>query len=171
MSNLFVIYIGGSYEGALIELHDIRLVIAESIEDTYDSLRKSWWGNTKSLHLDAWGILRWADGYNVEVVEAENSIATHKLYFVNLGGYDSKQFTELHKNIFVVAENEQEAKSRALKYILNWQSPHKDYQFDVDNVLNISKFLNYKIKLMPSISKVPFEFVCGYVPIGKVNDR
>ena len=40
MKNLFIIYIGGSCSGALIELHDIRLVIAETIEDTYDYLKK-----------------------------------------------------------------------------------------------------------------------------------
>lgn len=164
MKNLFVIYIGGSYEGALIELHDIRLIVAANIEDTYDSLRKSWWGNPKGLHLDAWGILTWADGYNIEIVEDEHFIATKKLYFVNLGGYDSNQFTELHQNIFVVAENDKEAKSRALKYVSNWQFPHRDYQFDVDSILNVSNFLNCKIKLTPGIGK-SFEFVCQYIPI------
>lgn len=69
MKNLFIIYIGGSCSGALIELHDIRLVIAETIEDTYDYLKKSWWGSLESLHLEAWGILNWADGYSIEIVE------------------------------------------------------------------------------------------------------
>jgi len=40
--NLFVIYIGGGHKDALIELHDIRIVIAKTIEDTYESLRTSW---------------------------------------------------------------------------------------------------------------------------------
>lgn len=33
---LFIIYIGGSHEKAFIELHDMRFVIAETIEDTYE---------------------------------------------------------------------------------------------------------------------------------------
>ncbi len=55
MRNLFVIYIGGSHEGALIELHDMRLIISDTIENAYETLRKSWWGTPESLHLDAWG--------------------------------------------------------------------------------------------------------------------
>ncbi|MCC8467825.1 MAG: hypothetical protein LN589_03940 [Rickettsia endosymbiont of Eriopis connexa] len=65
------------------------------------------------MHLDAWGVLNWADGYRIEIVDFEPNNNQAKLYFINLGGYDSKQFTELHKNIFVVAKSEQKAKSRA----------------------------------------------------------
>jgi hypothetical protein len=168
MKNLFVIYIGGSHKRALIELHDIRLIIAEAIEDTYDELKKSWWGDPKSLHLDAWGILHSADGYNIEIVDSKPQNQQAKLYFVNLGGYDSRQFTELHKNIFIVAENDQDAKSRALKHIKNWESPHKDYLFEVDKVLNVSDLLSNKIKLTPCSMDTAFEFVCKYVPIGKL---
>lgn len=167
MKNLFVVYIGGSYEGALIELHDIRLVISDTIEDTYDALRKSWWGKSESLHLDAWGILRYADGYNIRVADSDPLYNSKKLYFVNLGGYDSKQFTELHKNIFVVAENEQEAKSRGLKHITEWESPHRDYLFDVDKILDVSTFLNNRVQLTPCTEEDTFEFICKYVPIGK----
>ena len=50
--NLFVIYIGGQTEKSLIELHDMRFIIAPKIEDTYDELKKSWLGTPESLHLD-----------------------------------------------------------------------------------------------------------------------
>ena len=39
---LFVIYIGGIHPKAFIELHDMRFVIAEKIEDTYEELKNSW---------------------------------------------------------------------------------------------------------------------------------
>lgn len=113
MKHLFVIYIGGSHSKALVELHDVRLVVADKIEDTYAALRKSWWGIPESLHLDAWGVLHWADGYSVEI--DSHCTNSHKLYFINLGGYDSEQFTKLHRNVFVVAKNDQEAKIRALQ--------------------------------------------------------
>jgi hypothetical protein len=38
--NLFAIYIGGSHEKSLIELHDMRFEIGDRIEDTYDELMK-----------------------------------------------------------------------------------------------------------------------------------
>ncbi len=39
--HLFVIYIGGSHNQSLIELHDMRFIIANNIEETYDELRQS----------------------------------------------------------------------------------------------------------------------------------
>jgi hypothetical protein len=37
---LFAIYVGGELEGANIELHDMRFVVAPSIGETYDELRR-----------------------------------------------------------------------------------------------------------------------------------
>lgn len=54
---LFLIYIDGAHERSFIELHDIRFIIANKIEDTYDALRSSWWGKPGTLHLDSWGAL------------------------------------------------------------------------------------------------------------------
>jgi len=49
---LFAIYLGGKTETSLIEVHDVRFVIAEKMEDAYDTLRSEWWGVPESLHLD-----------------------------------------------------------------------------------------------------------------------
>ena len=38
---LFAIYIGGTHEKALIELHDMRFIIAENIKDTYELIDMS----------------------------------------------------------------------------------------------------------------------------------
>jgi hypothetical protein len=168
MKNLFVIYIGGSCEGSFIELHDMRLIISDTIENAYETLRKSWWGTPESLHLDAWGILNWADGYKIEIAEdAAQQQYSERLYFVNLGGYDSKQFTELHKNIFVVADNEQDAKAKAVKSIADWESPHGDYLFDVDKILDVTQLLRNRIILTPCTESKDFDFICKYVSIGK----
>lgn len=168
MENLFVIYIGGSCVGSLIELHDMRLIISDTIENTYEALRKSWWGTPESLHLDAWGTLKWADGYTIRIADELTQQQDNKrLYFVNLGGYDSKQFTELHKNIFVVAENEQDAKAKAVKSISEWESPHRDYLFDVDKILDVNQLLHNKLILTPCAEGKNFDFTCKYVPIGK----
>jgi len=115
--HLFMIYIGGKHEQSLVELHDIRFVVAPSIEETYDALRKSWWGVPTSLHLDAWGIVNYVDGYNIHISRDQQLENANKLFFVNLGGCDNKQFMELHKNIVVIANDEFEAKQKAVKKI------------------------------------------------------
>jgi hypothetical protein len=168
---LFVIYIGGRTSTSLIELHDICFVIAETIEDTYQELCLKWWGTKESLHLDAWGALRQADGYNITLKDYPSK-AEEKLYFVNLGGYDSKEFTELHKNVFVVALNPSKAKVKALKQILDWESHHRDYQYEVEDCFVIEQ-ISYGKKLFIHLELadkiIPFEFICKYVSMEKNN--
>lgn len=166
---LFMIYIGGKTKQAIIELHDMRFVIAENIEQTYDELRKGWWGEPETLHLDCWGAVESADGYNLRL-KTIPSDSENKLYFVNLGGYSTEEFTELHKNVLVVAPTESKAKVRALKQILDWQSHHKDYQFEIEHLLALDQVAHEKnlyIHLEPTDNPVPFEFTAKYVPIGK----
>ncbi len=167
---LFFIYIGGSHEKSFIELHDMRFVAAEIIEDTYEELKRSWWGKPESLHLDAWGCLHYADGHEIHLKNEPPADMENKLFFVNLGGYDKNEFTELHKNVFVVAKDASKAKVKALKQILEWQSYHRDYQFDVEKIINVDSILadkNTYIHLSLNEQSIPFEFTCKFVPLGK----
>lgn len=169
---LFVIYIGGATPTSLIELHDMRFIIAPAIEDTYDILRNTWWGTPQSLHLDAWGELTYADGYDISIQPRgthQRETTQEKLYFVNLGGYDSQQFTELHKNIFVVAKDKATAKIKAKAQVQHWEVPHTDNQFEIENIIAVEEHLahsQYYLKLTQTIHPKPFEFICKYTPIG-----
>lgn len=169
--HLFVIYIGGAHQHSLIELHDMRFVVANTIEETYPALRKSWWGTPESLHLDAWGVLDYADDYDISISDQPNLGVTENLFFINLGGYDKNQFTELHKNIFVVAKNEAEAKQKAVQQIQDWQSPHRDYLHQVENIINMNALLENNahcyLQLKKTTETKSFEFTCLYTPIGK----
>jgi hypothetical protein len=168
---LFVIYIGGSHEKSLIELHDMRFVVANTIEETYDTLRKSWWGTPSSLHLDAWGMLDYADGYSIQISKLPPNEQSNKLYFVNLGGYDQQQFTELHKNVFIVASDEAQAKQKAVQQISEWESPHRDYLHQVDTLLDLNNLIatdNHYLHLVKDFNAKSFEFTCRYTPIGKL---
>lgn len=162
--NLFMVYIGGYLQNANVELHDVRFVIGNKIEDCYPELLKQWWGDEKMFHTDAYGIVKSADGYNIEL---KDTPATHpeKLYFVNLGGYDPEQFTELHKNVLVVAKNDDEAKQRAKVQIQNWTKPHRDKWFEVEKILELNKVGNYHIHLQKTDTPQPFEFTCAYTLI------
>lgn len=166
---LFIIYIGGAHPQSLIEVHDIRFIVAESLEKTYDFLKESWWGTPRSLHIDAWGILRQADGYDISF-GAHEPRCNKKLFYINVGGYDHSQFTELHKNIFVVAEDEKEARKKAISLVRSWKAVHKDNLYDIDNMLNLSEILsnNLKLQLTPSNEERVFEFKCCYLPIARL---
>lgn len=165
---LFAFYIGGETTTSLIELHDARFIAAASIEDAIPAIKEGWWGTPDSLHLDCWGELTSADGYNITLRDAPCS-GEDKLWFVNLGGYDPADFSELHQNVFVVAPTASKAQVRALKQAPQWQSRHRDYVHEVEKLHCVSTFLpaGWHIHLEKTDNPVPFTFECGYWPIGK----
>jgi len=167
---LFIVYVGGEIEQSHVELHDVRFCVGKTIEDCYDDLRAQWWGTPESLHLDCWGVLEYADGYNVSLSKNRPSDESDKLYFVNLGGYTSKEFTELHSNIFVIAPNDSKAKVRALKTIQHWDSPHRDYQYEVEKAVCLNDAVEsygYHVVLEKTDTEQEFQFTCKYTPIAK----
>lgn len=165
---LFAFYIGGAAATSLIELHDVRVVAAPSIDECIPAIKDSWWGTPKSLHLDCWGELTSADGHNITLRDTP-AAGEDKLWFVNLGGYDPTDFSELHQNVFVVAPTASKAQVRALKQAPSWKSRHRDYVHEVENLHCVSTFLpaGWHIHLVKTDAPVPFTFECGYWPIGK----
>lgn len=161
---LFVFYIGGATANSLIEVHDVRICAAAAMEDTYDFIRAEWWGTPESLHLDCWGVLSAADGHAVTLSDKPFA-GEQKLWFVNLGGYIPGDFTEQHKNVFVVAPTKSKAKVRALKQILAWKSHHEDHSYDVEQITAVGDILARQglyIHLAPAPDAAPFEFKYGF---------
>jgi hypothetical protein len=169
---LFAVIVGGEVEGCHVELHDTRFVAGEKIEDCFDALKAQWWGTPQSLHLDAWGPLEWADGYQIEIVDAADAPETlQRLWFLNLGGYDPAAFTELHRNIFMVAPDWRSAKTRAIAEIKSWTAPHKDNALDVERAIDVEGALGAgkRVRLTANETSKPFTFEARYVPIGKMK--
>jgi hypothetical protein len=166
---LFMFYVGGDCGNANVELHDVRFSIGESPEDCFDDLRRQWWGEPKSLHLDCWGAVEQADGYDIELSATPPASAQDKLFFVNLGGYDPSEFTELHQNVLIVAADEVAAKAKAKAQITGWRKPHRDRLFEIEKVLDLTASMEhhfYHLVLSPATSDKPFRFQCDYRPIG-----
>lgn len=171
MPKLFAIYIGGSIEGANLELHDMRFAIGETIEDTYPALRASWWGKPKSLHLDCWMELTQTDGYDIEISDMP-AVNPEKLYFINVGGYDPAQFTELHRFLFLVGTDEATVLRRALDQARDFAQRHRDDMYEVDNVLclNELELAGQYIHLTPAVKSAPApDYHCKYMPIGRTG--
>ena len=165
---LFAVYIGGEMPSSHIELHDMRFVPAERIEDTYDTLREQWWGTPDSLHIDGWAEITRTDGYTVSL-RPERCAGEEKLYFVNLGGYDPAQFTELHENVFVVGATESKAKVKALKKVRHWQSFHRDFMYEAEKIFDLQSAINgtgLYIHLEKTDDESPPPFTCYYQPVG-----
>ncbi|WP_445681244.1 DUF1543 domain-containing protein [Radicibacter daui] len=182
---LFMFYVGGSFLNSNVELHDVRFSVGETAEACHDDLRRQWWGNPSSLHLDCWGAVEQADGYDVTLAEkagAEEAGAESagtkqdetpggpRLFFVNLGGYDPREFAELHRNVLLVAADEATAKRKAVELIKGWMLPHKDNLYEVEGLVDVSAAAaaasGRRLHLTPASAEKPFEFICTYLPIG-----
>lgn len=164
---LFAIYIGGEMPGANIEVHDMRFVVAASIEETYAELRKQWWGLAKSLHIDCWAEVDHADGYEISL-RPEPYEGSEKLYFVNLGGYVPGEFTEMHRNVFVVADNEAKAKSRAVRSVKGWRDPHRDNIYEAEHAFCLDLLVadqRLHLHLVRASITRELAFTCRYTPI------
>jgi hypothetical protein len=150
MSQLFIVYLGGSAIKANIELHDIQFVIGNKIEDTYEQLRNNWFGTIKGLHLDSYKAIKGADNYRISL-ENEPEVLNKKLYFINLGGYHKDKLNELHEFALFVASDKAEAKKKAIDSLLNTSLiKHKDNLMEVDDCLELCSIDGKYVHLHPS---------------------
>ncbi len=70
---LYLVVLGGKVKKANIELHDIRWVVWSKIQDTYDTLRKDWFGSPQGLHIDSYKKISYIDGYNINLIYFEKN--------------------------------------------------------------------------------------------------
>jgi len=164
---LYLVVLGGRAKKANIELHDVRWVVGSSIEDTYDTLRKDWFGSPKGLHIDSYKKIRFIDGFKINKINAEKdkidkkklvkkNKAKKKLWFVNIGGYNPNSMQEKHEFGLVTASTKLEAKNIAKsKWLIGSKKKHKDDLASLEMIIScddceqIKKIGNWEIKLTP----------------------
>ncbi len=186
---LFLVVLGGRAKMANIELHDVRWVLGSNIEDTFDVLRRDWFGSLEGLHIDSYKKVNYVDGYKINLKNLENKkINKNKflsenntkknLYFVNIGGYDPTSMQEKHEFGLVVASSNLEAKNKAKsKWLIGCKKKHKDDIASLKNLITlddcvpIKKIGNFEILLiqennLPEETNYPDWY--GYKRIDKV---
>lgn len=164
---LFAIYVGGEFAKANIEVHDMRFVVAPSIAETHDALRRQWWGRPSSLHIDCWAEIDHADGYAV-TLKPDPYEGPQRLFYVNLGGYEVGDFSERHRNVFVVEESLAKAKAKALRSVRGWDAPHKDDIYEAEQAFALDAATiesRLHIHLARSGEERPLRFTCDYLPL------
>ena len=142
MPSLFIVMLGGRHERANTEVHDVVLAVGETLEEVYPQLRNAWFGEQKGLHIDAWAqvqsVMIEGQHYQIQFSETLPNAADEKLWLINLGGYDARDFGELHRYILVTGQNAMVAKQRGKAYFgANWQKQHTDRVLGVDDCIEI----------------------------------
>ena len=163
---LYLVVLGRRLKKANIELHDVRCVVGSKIEDTYDTLRKDWFGSSKCLHIDSYKKIQYIDGQKINLKNVENlkinkrfpnkSNTKKNLWFVNIGGYDPTSMQEKHEFGLVIAKNKLEAKNIAKsKWLIGLKKKHKDDIASLEKLIIcddcelIKKIDNWEIELIP----------------------
>jgi hypothetical protein len=146
---LFVFYLGGAAPGANIEVHDVQFAVAERPEEAHAGLVARWFGTRGSLHIDAYGIVSWADGYSISL-RPEPQARAPRLYFINMGGYEPGALREEHEFTFLVAHSPDEAKSKARHMLLPGRTHrHRDNFMEVDDCVPLDQIDGLHIHLTP----------------------
>jgi hypothetical protein len=150
---LFLVMLGGRVDGGLIEAHDARLVAGVSLEATFPTLRQSWFGRARGLHLDSWARVLGVDGHAIALrsqpPESPDQ-AAQRLWFVNLGAYGPTAFHERHRCGLVVAPTARAARSRALRQLpLGECQRHHDDLAAVDDCLAVDRVDRWHVHLRP----------------------
>ena len=164
---LYLVVLGGRAKKANIELHDVRWVVGSKIEDTYDTLRKDWFGSPKGLHIDSYKKIKHIDGYKINLINFERDKKDAKqllkknkskkhLWFVNIGGYNPTSMQEKHEFGLVTASTKLEAKNIAkFKWLIGCKKKHKDDLASLEMIIScddceqIKKIGDWQIELTP----------------------
>ena len=169
--NLYLVVIGGRIPKANVEVHDVRWVIGCKIEDTFDDLRKNWFGSIKGLHIDSYKKIYSVDGHKIKikksqtkksVININKKVSNNKrLWFINIGGYDPKSMQEKHEFGLVVASTASDAKKLAKsKWLHGFSKKHNDdidclQSFaDVDDCRLIKNINDLEIELINEDTKL-----------------
>jgi hypothetical protein len=153
MPSLFIVMLGGRHARANTEVHDVVLAVGDSLQEVYPQLKNAWFGEQKGLHIDAWaqinGVEFEAKKYQIQFSDAAPNPSSEHLFLINLGGYDAREFGELHRYILVVAENAMLAKQRGKAYFArHWQKQHTDRILDVDDCIAIDQVHGRYVQLI-----------------------
>jgi hypothetical protein len=183
---LFMLMLGAKPQGRHTEQHDIFFVIAESINDVKLNIQAFWPEAEDKIHIDAWREVTSVEGHQISVIEKKTAIAPspkHKLFFVNLGGYQENKFEEQHYVVLTVKENKSLA-FREAKDTLFYQNNHipggtshidDKYGVDVDDLYEIEDILSaaqkekYRIEIVPAKGLAEDEFHLGYLNLSQLK--
>lgn len=184
---LFMVLLGSKAPARNVEQHDYFFGIATSIKELVPAMKAFWPEAGNSLHIDGWRQITSVEGYAVKVVPKSDGVGAtgQRLFFINLGGYQSGKLEEQHYNLLTVQDDRKKAMSVS-KYTsffkqstiakLKGATAHIDekYGVDVDDIYRIEDVLSpeqkaawhIQLTLQPDLQDD--EIILGYFKLDKL---
>lgn len=180
---LFYNILGATPKGRNIEQHDVFFGIAASLKDLVPDMKNFWKEADGKIHLDCYQEVKFADGYEVKIVEKGTKTSEEQLYFINLGGYKKGFFEEFHEQHLMVGNSMgdivKKAKATEFYRTMGFEGAvsHIDdkHGVDIDDIFNVSDILPQGMKEKYSISLIKSDaenqenpMGLGYLKIDKI---
>ncbi|MBW8684628.1 DUF1543 domain-containing protein [Chitinophaga rhizophila] len=184
---LYMVLLGSKAPGRNVEQHDFFFGIGTSLRELVPRMKAFWPEAGNSLHIDGWREVTSVDGYavNVETAAAVAAPSAQRLFFINMGGYQTGKLEEQHYTLLTVQDDRMSAikaskttaffKTSTIK-TLKGASAHIDekYGIDVDDIYRIEDVLSpedkaaYRIHLVPDVNNIVDEIHLGYFRLNKI---
>ena len=181
---LFMVLLGSKAPKRNVEQHDYFFGIARSIKDLVPEMKAFWPEAGASLHVDGWREVNSVDGYAITVQpRTQQEIESpNKLFFINLGGYQSNKLSEQHYTVLTVQSDRAIAIQESKKTVfyktntIKGANSHIDekYGIDVDDIYKVEEILDasmkekYLIKIESSPGMPEDDVILGYFRIEKL---
>jgi hypothetical protein len=180
---LFMVLLGANPKGRIVEQHDYFFGIAASLKELVPAIRDSWPEGGQTIHIDGWREVTSVDGHTVRVgLKNEVAGSVKKLFFINLGGYQTGKLEEQHYTLLTVQNDRLPAIKESMKshfYKTNnsiGAHSHIDekYGVDVDDMYRLDDVLapylkeKYQIIIAPAESPVEDPINLGYFKLDRI---
>jgi len=181
---LYMLLLGSKAPKRNVEQHDYFFGIATSLKELVPEIKAFWPEAGASIHVDGWREVNQVDGYEIKILprEAADQPAVHKLFFTNLGGYQSGKLAEQHYIVLSVKDDRASAIQHAKKSVffktnsIKGANAHIDekYGIDIDDIYRVEEILSpvfkekFHIQITADSALPEDEIHLGYFKLDKL---
>ena len=187
---LYMLLLGSKAPQRNVEQHDFYFGIARSLKELLPDIKAFWPEAGNSIHLDGWREVTLVDGFQVSVLSKSENESPNgpKLFFINLGGYQTGKLEEQHYTVLGVYDDRTQAMQMAKKTVfyreqsvkgMKGANSHIDekYGIDVDDVYRVEDILSanhkhqFQIHLTPASDSTDDVIHLGYITLDKLSKQ
>ena len=181
---LYMLMVGCRPPGRHTEQHDVFFAVAESPAGLIPKLKTFWPEAYSRMHVDAIRSVTTVDDFSISVQPRSHAATSdsHKLFFLNLGGYKQDEFDEFHYKMLAVATTKSDAIKQAKQTAFYKHTgfagapSHIDDKWgvDVDDVYEIEDILpaadrnRFALRIEPATAATPDVMQLGYITFDKL---
>lgn len=181
---LFMLLLGSKAPKRNVEQHDYFFGIAYSLKELVPQIKSFWPEAGNSIHVDGWREVNTVNGFEIKIIDRLEVInpSENKLFFINLGGYQSNKLEEQHYIVLSVQNDRAQAVLDAKKTVffksnsIKGANSHIDekYGIDVDDIYRVDDILdqnqkeNYHIQISKAANLIEDEIHLGYFKLDRL---